>query len=66
MSHISWPGVPGQRPDPVVAVPAGALVGLDQRQHHRLGGNQRGVQAHRPRRGRQKMGREEIKTKYEL
>jgi len=53
-------------PDPTVAVPAGAALGLQQRQLHHLGGHQWRVQAHRSRRGRPPMGRAEVQAQHEL
>lgn len=54
------------RTDPAVAVPAGAAVRLVQRQLHHVGGNERGVQADRSRRGGEALGRAQVETQHEL
>ena len=52
--------------DSAVAVPAGAAVRLVERGVHHVGGHQRRVQTHRPRRGGPPLGRTKIKTQHEL
>lgn len=49
-----------------MAVPTRAPERFEQRWLHHLGGYQRGVQAHGPRRGGTKVGREEVQAKHEL
>ncbi|CAM4695903.1 unnamed protein product, partial [Lepidochelys olivacea] len=55
-----------QRPDPAVAVPAGAAVGQRQRRVHHVGGHQRGVQDDRPGRGGETLGRAQEQAQHEL
>jgi hypothetical protein len=59
-------GCAGIGTDPTVAVSARAALGFVQRRLHHLGGHQWRIQAHRPRRGRQALGREEVQTQHEL
>jgi hypothetical protein len=54
------------RPGPALAVPPGAPRRFVQRYVHRVGGRQRGVQAHGPGRGGAPMGREEVQAQHEL
>ncbi len=53
-------------PNSAVAVPARAAVGREQRQHNRLGGHQRRVQAHRSGRGGASLGRAQEQAEHEL
>lgn len=52
--------------DPVVAILAGVAQRFLKRRLHNLGGHERGIQTHRPRRGRQEVGGEKIQAEYEL
>lgn len=54
------------RADPAVAVLAGAAVRLVQRELHHVGGNERGIQADRPRRSGPALGRAQVQTQHEL
>lgn len=49
-----------------MAVLAGAVVRLVERQLHHVGGDERGVQADGSRRGGPALGRAQIQTEYEL
>lgn len=55
-----------RRTGSALAIPAGTALGFVEFLLHRMGGLERGVQAHRPGRGRASMGRTEKQTQHEL
>lgn len=55
-----------RRTGPALAIPAGAALGYVQRVLYRVGGLERGIQAHRSGRSRASMGRTQEQAEYEL